>query len=200
MIFHMASTIVPDPAAGSLIGYARVSTSDQHLETQIDALTKAGCVEIFSDVECGAKPDRNGLEKALARLQPGNTLCVTALDRLGRSLIHLVNTVTGLAERGVGFKSLRESIDTTSATGRLQLSIFSAFAEYEREIIKERTKAALAGKKRRGERIGRRRALNAANLDAARLLLQQGFSTRHVARVLKVGRSTLYRSLAEPQG
>jgi DNA invertase Pin-like site-specific DNA recombinase len=192
----MARPTLPERAPGSLIGYARVSTSDQHLETQIDALKKAGCVEIFSDVECGAKPDRNGLENALERLQTGDTLVVVALDRLGRSLTHLVRTVTGLAERGVGFKSLRESIDTGSATGRLQLAIFSAFAEYERALIKERTKAALQAKIKRGEPVGRRRALSPARLQAAQELLKLGEPVAHVARVLRCGRSTLYRALA----
>ncbi len=180
----------------SYIGYARVSTGEQTLDAQKDALRAAGCVRIFTDVASGAKTDRTGLEAALASLRAGDTLVVVRLDRLGRSMPHLVATVHELAERGVGFRSLAESIDTTSAAGRLVLHIFASLADFERELIRERTREALAAKKRRGEPVGRRPALNSSRLSAAREMLESGHGAAHVARVLKVGRSTLYRALS----
>lgn len=180
----------------SYIGYARVSTGEQTLDAQKDALRGAGCVEIFSDVISGATTARTGLDAALASLKAGDTLVVARLDRLGRSMPHLVATVHELAARGVGFRSLAESIDTTSAAGRLVLHIFASLADFERELIRERTREALAAKKRRGEHVGRRPALNNCRLEAARTMLQGGLGAAHVARVLKVGRSTLYRALA----
>jgi DNA invertase Pin-like site-specific DNA recombinase len=180
----------------SYLGYARVSTGEQTLDAQKDALRAAGCVEIFSDVASGAKTDRTGLETALGALQPGDTLVVARLDRLGRSMPHLVATVHELAARGVGFRSLAESIDTTSAAGRLVLHIFASLADFERELIRERTREALAAKKRRGEPVGRRPAFNSSRLQAARDMLHAGHGAAHIARVLKVGRSTLYRAIA----
>ena len=179
-----------------LIGYCRVSTDEQTLDQQKDALRAAGCVEIYEDVISGATTSRAGLGAVIAVLQPGDTLVVVRLDRLGRSMPHLVATVHDLADRDIGFKSLAESIDTTSAAGRLVLHIFASLADFERELIRERTRDALQAKKRRGERLGRKPALNSARLQAARTMLDAGFNVGHVARVLKVGRSTLYRVLA----
>jgi len=139
---------------------------------------------------------RNGLDAVMAALRPGDTLVVARLDRLGRSMPHLVATVHELAARGIGFKSLAESIDTTSAAGRLVLHIFASLADFERELIRERTRDALAAKKRRGEPVGRRRALSPSRVDAAREMLESGHGAAHVARILKVGRSTLYRALS----
>jgi DNA invertase Pin-like site-specific DNA recombinase len=180
-----------------LIGYARVSTDGQTLDAQIDALQAVGCVEIYQDVISGATTSRAGLGAVIAALQAGDTLVVVRLDRLGRSMPHLVATVHDLADRGIGFKSLNESIDTTTAQGRLVLGIFAALADFERSLIRERTREALAAKKRRGERLGRKPALNSARLEAAKTMLDAGLGVGHVARVLKVGRSTLYRTLAE---
>jgi|SRR5580698_176231 DNA invertase Pin-like site-specific DNA recombinase len=179
----------------SYLGYARVSTGEQTLDAQKDALRAAGCTQIFSDVASGATITRTGLEAVLAALQPGDTLVVARLDRLGRSMPHLVATIHELADRGVGFRSLAESIDTTSAAGRLVLHIFASLADFERELIRERTREALAAKKRRGEPVGRRPAFNSSRLQAAREMLGSGHGAAHVARVLKVGRSTLYRAL-----
>src|SRR5215210_8607800 len=126
-----------------LIGYARVSTEDQNLDLQRDALQKAECEQIYTDRVSGTKAERKGLADALSHLRSGDTLVVWRLDRLGRSLRHLIDTVTTLAERGIGFKSLTESIDTTTSGGKLVFNIFASLAEFEREIIRERTRAGL---------------------------------------------------------
>ena len=126
-----------------LIGYARVSTQDQTLDLQKDALHKAGCQKIFTDIASGAKQERKGLEDALSHAREGDIFVVWRLDRLGRSITHLIETVSGLATRGVGFKSLTENIDTTTSGGKLVFHIFGALAEFERDIIRERTNAGL---------------------------------------------------------
>src|SRR3954470_3634818 len=126
-----------------LIGYARVSTDDQNLDLQRDALTKAGCEQIYTDRVSGTKATRKGLKEALSHLRAGDTLVVWRLDRLGRSLRHLIDTITELGDRGVGFKSLQENIDTTTSGGKLVFHIFGSMAEFERDIIKERTNAGL---------------------------------------------------------
>src|ERR671916_896229 len=137
-------------------GYARVSTDDQTLNLQLDALKAAGCAQIFTDRVSGAKAERPGLANALGHLRDGDTLVVWRLDRLGRSLPHLIETVTALADRGVGFKSLTESIDTTNTGGRLIFHIFGALAEFERDLIRERTQAGLKAARARGRKGGRK--------------------------------------------
>src|SRR3712207_2501380 len=137
-----------------LIGYARVSTHDQTLSLQKDALEKADCEKIFTDTVSGTKAERKGLTEALSHLRAGDTLVVWRLDRLGRSLRHLIDTITELAERGVGFKSLQENIDTTTSGGKLVFHIFGALAEFEREIIRERTRAGLTAARSRGRAGG----------------------------------------------
>jgi DNA invertase Pin-like site-specific DNA recombinase len=129
---------------GHLLGYARVSTTDQQPQLQVDALERAGCYRVFTETASGARTDRPVLEQVLDQLRPGDTLVVWKLDRLGRSLRHLVDTVTGLAERGVGFRSLQEAIDTTTPGGKLVFHVFAALAEFERDLIRERTAAGLA--------------------------------------------------------
>ena len=124
-----------------LIGYARVSTIEQNLDLQTDALTKAGCTRIFTDKASGAKIDRPGLEEALSFARKDDTIVVWRLDRLGRSMKHLIDTVKALEDNGIGFKSLSESMDTTTSTGRLIMVIFGALAEFELNLIRERTKA-----------------------------------------------------------
>src|SRR5262249_7468620 len=128
---------------GMLVGYARVSTGDQNLDLQRDALKRAGCKKIFTDVASGAKDERGGLGEAIAYLRPGDTLAVWKLDRLGRSLKHLIETVTNLQVRKVGFRSLQESIDTTTSGGKLIFHVFGALAEFERDLLRERTQAGL---------------------------------------------------------
>src|SRR4051812_22879572 len=127
-----------------LIGYARVSTNEQNLDLQRDALQKAGCEQIYTNNVSGTKAMRPGLTEALSHLRPGDTLVVWRLDRLGRSLRHLIDTVTDFQERGIGFKSITEAIDTTTSGGKLIFHIFGALAEFEREIIRERTNAGLS--------------------------------------------------------
>jgi DNA invertase Pin-like site-specific DNA recombinase len=139
-----------------LIGYARVSTSDQTLNLQKDALKKAGCARIFTDTASGAKSERVGLDEALNYVRSGDTLVVWRLDRLGRSLKHLIETITTLNNRNINFQSITEAIDTTTSGGKLIFHIFGALAEFERDIIKERTQAGLTAARARGRKGGRR--------------------------------------------
>ena len=140
------------------IGYARISTSDQNLHMQEDTLKSAGCTEIFKDIASGAKTSRPGLEEALSYVREGDTLVVWKLDRLGRSIQHLIETIKALSERKIGFKCLQENIDTTTSGGKLVFHIFSALAEFERDLIRERTEAGLKAARARG-RVGGRPAL-----------------------------------------
>ena len=180
-----------------LIGYARVSTEDQSLNLQLDALRSAGCTQVFEDHGVsGTRTTRPGLDAALAALAGGDTLVVWRLDRLGRSLQHLIQVITSLGAQGIGLRSLTEAIDTESAGGRLVFHVFGAMAEFERALVGERTKAGLKAAKGRGVRLGRRPGLSPAQLAHARVLLANGESASVVARSFGVGRSTLYRSLA----
>jgi DNA invertase Pin-like site-specific DNA recombinase len=177
---------------GHLLGYARVSTTDQQPDLQVDALTAAGCYRVFTEQASGARADR----PVLAQLRPGDTLVVWKLDRLGRSLRHLVDTVTGLADRDVGFRSLQEVIDTTTPGGRLVFHVFAALAEFERDLIRERTAAGLAAARARGRNGGRPPVLYDGQVELAReLYASRRYTTAEIARRLKVGRSTLYRYL-----
>jgi DNA invertase Pin-like site-specific DNA recombinase len=152
---------------GHLLGYARVSTGDQDPALQRDALIAAGCARVWTDVASGSRDDRHELTALLDRLLPGDTLVVWRLDRLGRSLRHLIDTVTALDERGVGFRSLQESIDTTTSGGRLVFHIFGAIAEFERDLIRERTLAGLQAARQRGRRGGRPTAMTPARVRQA---------------------------------
>jgi DNA invertase Pin-like site-specific DNA recombinase len=178
-----------------LFGYARVSTTDQDLALQRDALTAAGCERIFTDTITGTSTERPGLTKALAALSAGDTLIVWKLDRLGRSLAHLVQLIADLGAREVGFRSLSDPIDTASAGGRLILHIMGALAEFERSLIVERTQAGLQAAKRRGRKLGRPAKLTAAQITHARALLTSGEGGRTVAKSFGVARSTLYAAL-----
>jgi DNA invertase Pin-like site-specific DNA recombinase len=183
-----------------LVGYARVSTADQNLDLQRDALRLAGVDRVFTDQASGRKDDRPGLAAALAALQAGDVLVVWKLDRLGRSLKHLVETVSLLERRGVGLRVLSGGIDTTSAAGRLVFGIFAALAEFEAELIRERTLAGLAAARKRGRKGGRPRALTTKQLDHARMLVALGrTSVKEVAATLGVSRSTLYRALSDAE-
>lgn len=177
-----------------LIGYARVSTDDQNLDLQRDALEKANCEQIFTDQVSGTKARRPGLEQALSHLRSGDTLVVWRLDRLGRSLRHLIDTVTDLQERGIGFKSLQESIDTTTSGGKLVFHIFGALAEFEREIIRERTQAGLQAARARGKTGGRPKALSKSKAEMARQLYQdKAHSINEICQTLGISRMTFYR-------
>ena len=178
-----------------LIGYARVSTHEQTLNLQQDALQKIGCTKIFTDTASGAKTERKGLEEALNYVRKGDTLVVWRLDRLGRSLPHLITTMTDLLERGSGFKSLTENIDTTTSGGKLIFHIFGALAEFERNLIKERTQAGLMAARARGRRGGRPKALTAKQLSIARDLYEKRHPIADICRTLKISRATLYRSI-----
>jgi DNA invertase Pin-like site-specific DNA recombinase len=176
------------------IGYARVSTDEQNLDSQRDALTKAGCERIFTDHISGTKARRPGLEEAFSHLRSGDTLVVWRLDRLGRSLRHLIDTVTQLQEKGIDFKSLTEAIDTTTSGGKLVFHIFGALAEFEREIIRERTNAGLASARARGRKGGRRRKLTKKQAEMARELYKnRANSIDEICKTLGISRTTFYR-------
>jgi len=177
-----------------LIGYARVSTQDQNLDLQRDALEKARCEQIFTDSVSGTKARRPGLEDALSHLRTGDTLVVWRLDRLGRSLRHLIDTVTNLQEKGVGFKSLTESIDTTTSGGRLVFNIFSSLAQFETEIIKERTQAGLQAARARGRTGGRRKALTEKQVQQLKqLAADKSSSVEEICKTFGISRMTFYR-------
>jgi DNA invertase Pin-like site-specific DNA recombinase len=178
-----------------LIGYARVSTHDQTLNLQQDALQKAGCNKIFTDTASGAKTERKGLEEALRYVCTGDTLIVWRLDRLGRSLPHLITTLTGLEEGGIGFKSLTENIDTTTSGGKLIFHIFGALAEFERNLIKERTQAGLTAARARGRRGDRPKVLTGRQLSVGQDLYDRRHPITEILQTLKISKATLYRAL-----
>jgi DNA invertase Pin-like site-specific DNA recombinase len=183
-----------------LVGYMRVSTDSdrQVMDLQRDALLAAGVDErhLFEDRASGSRGDRGGLAAALAFLRPDDCLVVWKLDRLGRSLPHLLNTVTGLKDRGIGFRSLTEQIDTTTPQGELLFHIFGALAQFERSLIQERVQAGLAAARRRGHRGGRPVVVDAEKLAAVVAALDGGASKAAVCRTFGIRRSTLIDSLA----
>ena len=183
-----------------LIGYARVSTQDQTLDLQTDALTQAGCEKLFTDTMSGAKTERPGLQEAMNQLRAGDMLVVWRLDRLSRTLKHLITTVNDLSEHGVGFKSLQEQMDTTTTGGKLIFHIFGALAEFEREIIRERTNAGLQAARARG-RSGGRKSLQALDPKrvalAKKLYTEQSMPVQEICDQLHIGKSTLYRYLRD---
>lgn len=182
------------------IGYARVSTEEQNLDLQWQALKAAGCDTIFEDYGVsGAAANRPALKRALAGMKCGDVLVVWKLDRLGRSLPHLIEVITGLREAGVGFCSLQEQIDTTSPGGRFYLHILAALAEFERELISERTRAGMKAARRRGVHLGRPPKLSAQQVKQARRLIEAREKTRgEVAALLGVSPKTLWRALNAP--
>lgn len=179
-----------------LIGYARVSTQDQDPELQVDALKKAGCEKIFVEKASGAKRDRPELQAAIDYARDQDTIVVWKLDTLARSLKQLIDTVEGLEDRGIGFKSLTETIDTTSPGGRLVFTIFAGLAEFERSIIKERTRAGLEAARSRGRVGGRPRSVSDDDIAAAKAMLKDPeISVRQVAKRIGCSEATLYRYL-----
>ena len=179
----------------ALIGYARVSTAEQDTALQVDALRKAGCERVFEDTASGAKADRPGLADALAYLRDGDVLAVWRLDRLGRSLPHLIETIAALEARGVGFRSLTEAIDTTTPGGRLIFHVFGALGQFERDLIRERTKAGLTAAAARGRKGGRKPVVTADKLQRARQHMADGLNVREAAARLKVSKTALYAAL-----
>lgn len=177
------------------IGYARISTRDQNPQLQLDALKDAGCDRVYTDEASGALTTRPELTKALDRLRSGDTLVVWKLDRLGRSLRDLIDRMHQLEDAGVGFRSLTEQIDTTTPGGRLLFHLMGALAEFERDLIRERTHAGLAAARAKGRRGGRPTVMTPGKLRVAKEMLEAGHLTlEEIAEVLGVHRTTLYRA------
>jgi DNA invertase Pin-like site-specific DNA recombinase len=186
-----------------LVGYARVSTSEQEVELQLDALRQAGCANehIFIDKASGARSQRPGLDACLRLLEPGDTLLVWRLDRLGRSMPHLVMLIEELLGKGIGFRSLCDGvIDTTTASGELIFNLFSALAQFERRLIQERTKAGLSAARARGRKGGRKpiSSDDPRVQMAKRMYRNHGMSIDRICRTLKISRATFYRYIALP--
>jgi DNA invertase Pin-like site-specific DNA recombinase len=177
------------------VGYARVSTLDQDPALQLDALAVAGCAKVFEDRASGARADRPGLRKALDYAREGDVLIVWKLDRLGRNLPHLIETVTALEKRGVGFRSITEAIDTTTPGGRLVFHLFGALGQFERDLIGERTRAGLVAAAARGRKGGRKPVVTGEKLDRARVIISKGLTVREAASRLRVGKTALYEAL-----
>lgn len=182
-----------------LVGYARVSTKDQNLELQLDALSKAGCEIIFQEKASGIKADRPELEKMMSQLRKGDVVCIYKLDRLGRSLKNLLNLVADFEKREVGLRSLTDSIDTTTPQGRLILNIFASLAEFERDLIRERTKAGLEAARARGRKGGRRSGLSAEaqkkSMLAEMYYKEEKLGVDEIAKTIGVSKMTLYKYL-----
>jgi len=176
-----------------LIGYARVSTQDQNLDLQSEALTKAGCEKIFNDKISGSRAERPGLTKALEMLREGDTLVVWKLDRLGRSVKNLVDLVGELHQQGIQFKSLTDAIDTGTPSGRFFFHVMASLAEMERDLAVERTRAGLEVARQLGRKGGRRRQMTESKIESAKKLLANGVPPRDVATNLGVSVPTLYR-------
>jgi DNA invertase Pin-like site-specific DNA recombinase len=177
-----------------LVGYSRISTTDQTLDLQQDALTKAGCTKIFTDTASGAQTEREGLQEAIDYVRAGDTLVVWKLDRLGRSLKDLITRITELQTRKIGFKSLTENIDTTTSGGKLIFHIFGALAEFERDIIRERTSAGLEAARSRGRTGGRPKSLTTSKQALAqKLYADKETSVTEICKILGISRATLWR-------
>lgn len=184
----------------AIIGYARISTGDQSLSLQADALREAGCSRIFEEIASGARRDRPVLVETIKQMMRGDTLVVWKLDRLARSLQQLIETVEILENLGCGFRSITESIDTTTPGGRLIFHIFGALAEFERSIIRERTLAGLRAARARGRKGGRPKAMNEQSLIVAQALLRDGLLTvREIATQVGVAPATLYKYMPAPR-
>jgi DNA invertase Pin-like site-specific DNA recombinase len=181
------------------IGYARVSTKDQSLDLQVDALRRAGCGKVYPEIVSGAKAERPVLDALLADLRSGDVLVIWKLDRLGRSLRHLVELASALLEKGVGLKSLNDPIDTTTSSGRLTFNLFASLAEFERDLIRERTQAGLTAARARGRLGGRPKGLapqaETTACAAETLYRERRLSVREIADQLGIAKSTLYQYL-----
>lgn len=197
---NVSKSSVKHSDKGLKIGYARVSSDDQNLDLQRDALKAAGCQRIYEEKESGGKNTRPELSRLLETLRPGDTVVVWRLDRLGRSLKHLIETVEGLESIGVGFQSVTEAIDTTTSGGKLVFHIFAALAEFERTLIRERTRAGLQAARSRGRQGGRPKVLSGEQLKMAQALRddpQQNVTT--ICKTLGISRATFYRETQDSQ-
>ena len=183
--------------ASTMIGYARVSTVGQTLEQQSEALTAAGAGKIFHDVMSGARDDRPGFTECMRYLREGDTLIVWRLDRLGRNMRSIINTLHELTQRGVTVRSLHDGVDTSTSTGRMVAGILMSIAEYERELVRERTALKLEHARKSGRKFGRPTKLNADQAALARRMKATGETAATICRTLGIGRTTLYRYLAE---
>ena len=192
---HKTIDLETEKIMGTILGYARVSTTDQDLEGQRKRLNEAGAIRIFEDVVSGRNFERAGLSALLEYARPGDALCVVRLDRLGRSLRELLETVEELKKRGIAFISLEESIDTSSAAGELVFHVFGAIAHFERRLISERTRDGLQAAAAKGRHPGRPR-LEEETLSSALALVEAGLPPARAARQLGIGRSTLYKKLS----
>ncbi len=181
--------------ANETLGYARVSTTDQDPQLQLDALAAVGCDRVYTDHASGAAAARPELDRLLDRARDGDTIVVWRLDRLGRSTRHLIELVAQLEERGIGLRSLNEQIDTTTANGRLIFTIFAALAEFERGLLSERTRAGLAAARAKGRTGGRPRMLTPQARQTAIDLRDTGRGVAEIAETLRVSRATVYRAL-----
>lgn len=190
--------LAPVGGGGALIGYARVSTKGQKLDRQIAALETAGCERVFADKKSGKNTEREELWNALDYLRPCDTLVVPSLDRLGRSIQDLIAIVAGLRKRGIGFRSLHESLDTTTPGGRLVFHVFAALAEFIRELIVQGTHEGLAAARARGQRLGRPPAMTEEQIRHARSMLTDPAATiTSIAKLLGVSRTTIYKYVPE---
>ena len=192
----LAAAAVPERVR-TLVGYARVSTADQSADLQVDALTAAGATRVFVETASGKTDSRPELTRVLDYLREGDVLVVWRLDRLGRSLRHLIDQVNALEARGIGFRSLTEAIDTTTAGGRLVFHVFGALGEFERELIVERTRAGLAAARARGRRGGRPRVMTPERVTTARRLRDEdGLTLDQIAVTIGVSRASVVRALS----
>jgi DNA invertase Pin-like site-specific DNA recombinase len=195
-VYETDVRIIGRTAMGQSFGYARISTGDQDLSLQIDDLKTAGCEQIYTDKVSGRKNERPGLDACLKTLRPGDTLVVWRLDRLGRSMQHLVSIITELKQRSIGFRSLRDgSIDTTTASGEMVFHIFAALAQFEAELIRERTRAGLLAARARGRKGGRKRVSTADPIIrmAKRMHEDRSLNVQEICLSLKISRATYYR-------
>ena len=191
-----AAAAVPERVR-TLVGYARVSTADQSADLQVDALTAAGATRVFVETASGKTDSRPELMRVLDYLREGDVLVVWRLDRLGRSLRHLIDQVNALEARGIGFRSLTEAIDTTTAGGRLVFHVFGALGEFERELIVERTRAGLAAARARGRRGGRPKVMTSERVTTARRLRDDdGLTLDQIAATIGVSRASVVRALS----